>query len=342
MSDDAAIGVGVIGLGFIGRLHIAAYEAARRDGHPCRLTAVCDQDPQRRSGRVETPGNIAASEAGERLFDPAQVRAYADAHELLADRGVQLVSICTPTDTHVELAIRALAAGKHVLVEKPVALRSADVQRLADAAAAADTLCMPAMCMRFWPGWPWLKEQIGQRTYGAVRSAAFRRLGSPPGWSREFYSDLSRCGGALLDLHIHDTDFVRWCFGDPQEVESVGSVNHVTTTYRYAGGPPHVLAEGGWLPGVKFSMRYRVEFEHAVAEYDSSRDPPLILTQRGPQPIELPARTGYDLEIRHLLEAIRSGGRELRATIADAVATARLLEAEQRSLDTGAPVSAVT
>jgi predicted dehydrogenase len=119
------------------------------------------------------------------------------------------VSICTPTDSHIELAMTALAAGRHVLVEKPVALRSAEVARLAQAAAPAGRVCMPAMCMRFWPGWEWLKERIEAGEFGRVRSATFQRVGAPPDWSA-FYGDYARSGGPLHDLHIHDADFIRF------------------------------------------------------------------------------------------------------------------------------------
>src|SRR5688572_1944202 len=150
------LNIGILGLGFMGRIHIQAYQAAQRDGFPCRLLAVADPNPDRRAGHPPAVGNLGGP-APERLFDPSQVRGYSTPEELLADRDVQLVSICTYTDSHVDLALKALAAGKHVLLEKPVALRSAEVKRLADTARSAKTICMPAMCMRFWPGWDWLK-----------------------------------------------------------------------------------------------------------------------------------------------------------------------------------------
>jgi len=336
----AEIGVGVIGLGFIGGGHVRAYQAAREAGHPCRLVAVCDVDPQRRSGRAAVAGNIDTGDATRPLFDLAQVRAYADAAELIADPDVQLVSICTHTDTHVELARRALRAGKHVLVEKPVATRAVEVRRLARVAAGARTLCMPAMCMRFWPGWTWLKQRIEERTFGNVESAVFVRLGSPPDWSPEFYLRPERSGGAVVDLHIHDVDFIRWCFGQPEAVVSTGSRQHVTTLYRYAAGPRHVVAEGGWFSaaGFQFRMRYLVGFERAVVEYDSTREPRLTVMRDGrSEAVPLEATTGVDGEIRHLLEAISSGSGNLRATIADSELTLRVLEAELRSLETGKP-----
>ena len=262
------IGVGVIGLGFMGATHIRAYQAADTAGFACRLVAVSDPNADRLRGTVAAAGNLAsgAGEQGESLFDPTRVCTHIDAAALLNDPAVELVSICTPTDSHVDLAIAALRAGKHVLVEKPVAIRSSEARRLAEVVRASDRLCMPGMCMRFWPGWDWLRERVRDEAYGQVLSATFQRLGSPPSWSPEFYGDLSRSGGPLFDLHIHDADFIRWCFGPPRGVVSTGTPAHITTIYRYEAGkgPAHVVAEGGQnhAPGFPFKMRYIVAFEH--------------------------------------------------------------------------------
>ena len=127
-------GVGIVGLGFMGRTHIGAYAEAARRGHTNRLVAVCDASEERRAGRAGGAGNLESGETEELMFDPGSVAATADPAELFANPEVELVSICTPTDSHVDLALAALEAGKHVLVEKPVALTSAEVARLADAA----------------------------------------------------------------------------------------------------------------------------------------------------------------------------------------------------------------
>ena len=331
------IGVGIVGLGFMGRTHLVAYQAAARAGCANRVVALCDRLPERIRPTTARRGNLAAAR-GARIV-PADARLYLDPRRLFAEEGVELVSLCTPTDTHVPLALAALRAGKHVLLEKPVALRARDVERLVAAARAARRLCMPAMCMRFWPGWSWLAETIRARTFGRVKSAVFRRLGSPPTWSR-FYAETERSGGALFDLHVHDADFVRWCFGAPRSVSSAGSLDHVTTLYRYARGPEHVVAEGGWnhSPGFPFFMGYTVVFERATAEFALGRKPVLTLARGGrTRAVELLDQSGYDGEIRHVLAVLQRRERA-RATIAEAVGLVRMLEAERKSLVTGRPV----
>jgi len=330
--------VGVIGFGYMGRTHLAAYRAAAAAGHPNRPVALCDRDLARIGGRSLAAGNLEQEALPPAAFEG--LRAYAAPEALLTDDSVELVSLCTPTDTHVELALAALAAGKHVLVEKPVALRSRDVLLLVAAAKKARRLCMPAMCMRFWPGWSWLREALRSREHGRVKSAVFRRLGSPPSWSPGFYDDAAKSGGALFDLHVHDADFVRWCFGAPESVVSTGSLDHVTTFYRYPRGPEHVVAEGGWnhSAGFPFFMGYTVVFERATAEFALGRAPVLTLSREGrSELVALAAGTGYDLEIRHAL-AVLAGSEKPRATLAEAVGLLQMLEAERKSLETGRSV----
>ncbi|VAX39416.1 hypothetical protein MNBD_PLANCTO03-906, partial [hydrothermal vent metagenome] len=275
------IGVGIIGLGFMGRTHIAAYKAAAEAGYACRLVAVCDRNGACLDGSGNASGNLDTGNTAEQLFDPEQVACHADPAKFFADPAVHLVSICTHTDTHVEMALRALEAGKHVLVEKPLALTSTEARRVAEAARRAGTICMPAMCMRFWPAWAWLKRAIDAGQYGKVRSASFHRLGSTPDWT-DFYTDVSRSGGALVDLHIHDTDFIAWCFGRPRGVVSAGTTNHLTTIFRY-DDIPHVVAEGGWAqdPGFGFTMRFVVCFDEATADFDLGREDQLRLSRDG-------------------------------------------------------------
>jgi predicted dehydrogenase len=337
MKRTRPIGVGVVGLGFMGRTHVEAYRAADAAGFANRLVAVCDASPERRAGVAFQGGNITQGSGAQRLFDPALVRACERFDDLLADERVELVSICTPTKSHVDLAVRALRAGKHVLVEKPLSLSAAALEPLARAAEQAATLCLPAHCMRFWPGWDWLVERLRAGSFGAPHSAVFFRLGSRPDWS-PIYADLEATGGALVDLHLHDADFVRHAFGEPRAVSAGGSLHHVTALYELKGGPAHLAAEGGWdhTGGFPFRMGFRVACAEATVVCDSSADPVLRLHRGGAsETVPLAPGTGYDGEVRHLLAAIAAGGGELRVSVADALGTARLLDAERESLRRG-------
>lgn len=328
------LGVAVVGFGVMGRTHAAAFKSAGLAGLPVELRAICSRQLEpAMDGR--TRGNLAAMAGGDPPLSLEGVRTYADADQLFLDSTIDAVSITTWTESHVPLALAALAAGKHVLVEKPVALTTAEVERLA-AAVPAGLVCMPAFCMRFWPGWPWLRDRIRDQSLGKLQRLELSRVGEAPGWAPEFYGDPTRSGGALFDLHIHDADFVRWCLGEPSGVASTGTLSHVTTTYRYPDGPVLVSAEGGHLsePGFGFHMRYRAEFEAGVADFHHARSEPVLLTLGNETtPVALPPGTAYDIQARHFVEQCLGTATEpLRATVADAVAVTRLLEIEAGQL----------
>lgn len=330
---QTTIGVGVIGMGFMGWRHVEAYLRAKASGLPCEVVAVCDPMHGQRQG-PSAAGNIRGSGGS---LDLERVAEYQDPSHMLFDPSVQLVSVCTPTDTHASIATAALEKRKHVLVEKPVALSAEDVRPVAEAARRAGTLCMPAHCMRFWPGWTWLRDRIADGEFGALKRASFLRAGSAPAWSKEFYGDYARSGGALGDFHIHDADFVLWAIGAPRRVKCEGSLAHPRTTYKLAGGV-QATAEAEWSddPKAPFRMEYTAEFERGVATYRMGRTPLVEFEdESGKRTISVEPETGYDAEVRHIVEAIASGSRELRVTMDDALRVAELLDAERRSLETG-------
>jgi predicted dehydrogenase len=339
------LNVGIIGLGFMGGTHISAYLKAAAAGFGCRVAAVCDADPARLKRQVGgggggggAGGNLAT---GAAAFDPSSVRTFTCIDDILADPGIDLIDVCTPTDTHVDIAVAALNHGKHVLVEKPVALTTEPIRRLKAAAEASGKLCMPAMCMRFWPAWAWLKAAIADGRFGALRALNFQRIGAMPTWSA-FFMDPARSGGAGVDLHIHDCDFAHHCVGRPAAVTSAGHVNHLTTIYHYDERPTlHVTAQGGWLtPPTAFRMRYLAEFEHATADFDIGRPQAqqlLLAKDNAAAPVELEDLNGYDGEIRHFVTAIAEGKQnaDLHATLDDAIDVAIILETEQYAAECG-------
>jgi len=325
----------------MGGTHLDVY--AKRDD--VDVVAVSDLVPDKLSGKERTAGNVEGQAQGGFDFSQPGLAKYSEGKELIADQNVELVDICLPTPLHAEYAIAALEAGRHLLIEKPLGRTAADAHRMVEAADKAPGLAMCAMCMRFWPGWTWLKEAVGNKPYGRTLAATFQRVTSHPGGP--FYSDGEIAGGALLDLHIHDTDFVQYLFGMPASVSSAGyskettHVDHVITRYEYDNGPL-VVAEGGWAltTGYGFTMRYMVNFEQATAVFDAGAAKPLMLFEVGKEPkaIELAPAMGYELEIDYLLKCISSGQAPSTVTLADAARAVVIAEAEEKSVKTGQPV----
>jgi predicted dehydrogenase len=344
LPPDRPVGVGIVGLGFMAATHLKAYRQIDR----YRVAALCNPSGRNLDGDFsKVAGNVGSAEPLR--LDMSRVTAYRNFADILADPGVHLVDICAPTHTHPELAIAALKAGKHVLCEKPLARTAAEARQIADAAAKADTFLMPAMCLRFWPQWVWGKKAIAENTYGRCLAARFRRVAQPPGWGQKFFLDGKLSGGALLDLHIHDTDFVQFCFGRPRAVFSTGfskvsgAIDHVVTQYQVGSGAT-VSAEGSWAmtDGFGFTMSYTVVFENATADYDIARGAEALkLYQPGkpPQTLQLEGKDGYVGELQYLLDCIHNGVAPRVMTAQHGLSAVEICEAEERSVRSGQMVS---
>ena len=337
------VNIGVIGLGFMGVTHIKSYLQVK----DARIAAICDAVRLPTDGNLSSvAGNIATTAPIQ--LDMKQVKAYKAYEDLLANPEIDLVDICTPTPSHPPVALAALKTGKHVICEKPLARTSDLARQIAKAAAVAKGYFMPAMCLRFWPEWAWLKQAIDLKTYGRVLAARFRRVSEPPGWSQDTYLKGNESGGALLDLHIHDTDFVQFCFGRPSTVVSSGvtllsgAIDHVVTQYRVSSGAS-VYAEGSWLmgPGHGFNMAYTVVFENAMADYDSGRGAEALrLFEKGqsPRTVKCDGPDGYVGELTHMIEAIKAGRAPTVVTAMDGLSAVEICEAEERSIQSGQAV----
>ena len=333
------IRVGIIGLGMMGRCHLAGWEKAP----DAEVVAVADSDPKRAAGDLSGGwGNI---DAGTENLDMDRVTGTTDPGELIAMENVDVVDVCVPTPFHADLAIAALEAGKHVVCEKPLARTFRDAERIAAAAAASPGMFMPAMCIRFWPQYKWLKDAVDSGAYGRVLGATLRRVASmPPGW----FADAEMSGAAALDLHLHDTDFVQYLLGMPKAVSSCGyskttsGVDHIVTRYIY-DDIPVVVAEGAWcMDGAfGFNMSYTVNFETATADFDFARgDEALTLASGGEkQTITCEGSDGYEGELAYFADCITTGTPPAIVTAAQGAESIRIVEAEVASVETGAPVS---
>jgi predicted dehydrogenase len=329
--------VGIIGLGFMAATHLRAY----RQIPGARIAGLCNPSGRHLDGDFSNvAGNVGSNEPVK--LDVSQIKVTKNFSDLLNDSAIQLIDICAPTKAHQELAIAALKAGKHVLCEKPLARTVKAAREMVQTASAARGLFMPAMCLRFWPEWAWLKQAIEQKPYGKTLSARFRRVAEPPGWGQVNFFQGAESGGALFDLHIHDTDFVQYCFGRPSSVYSTGyskfsgAIDHVVTQYQVASGAL-VYAEGSWAMagGFGFNMSYTVNFEKATADYDVARGPEALRLCEAGQParvVPCEGPDGYVGELHHLLEAIESGKPPTVVTAQDGLVSVEICEAEEKSV----------
>jgi predicted dehydrogenase len=338
------IGVGVLGAGFMAAQHLRAY--AKTPG--VRIVALANPSGRNLDGDFSKVGGNVGDPDAPRL-DPAVVRMSRNPSDVIHAPDVDIVDICTPTATHLDLAVEALAAGKSVLVEKPMTRNAGEARKLvaaAEAAAKRGVWLMPAMCLRFWPHYVWVRRAIESAAFGKLLNARFRRVAEAPGWGHAHFLNGQASGGALFDLHIHDVDFILACLGRPSAVFASGhsavsgAIDHVLAQYVYPGGPA-VSAEGSWAmaKGFGFAMSFTLGFERATIDFDSSRPAPAFRLHGAEAPWPLPGEgDGYVGEVAHLVEAVRNGAAPTVVTADDGLAAIQVCEAEEASIRSGAIV----
>lgn len=333
--------VGILGVGFMGKMHFNTYRAYRRS----KVVALADLDPKKLAGDWSTiGGNIADKRAAK--VDLSGLHLHAKPADLFADPDVDVVDITLPTFLHAEYAVKALEAGKHVICEKPMAISLEECDRMIAAAKAAGRQLFIAHCIRFWPDYKVLRQIIKGGKYGKVVSATFWRKSLTPTWSWDnWLLDAKRSGSAVVDLHIHDTDFVNYVFGVPEAVYSSGvigavskgGVDAVVTHYVYPDGP-HVVAEGTWAlaPGFGFTHGFCVVLEKATVEMDLKANKPLTIHPLKGKSItpKVPKDDGYVAELKHFVDCIAKGKGSDVVTPQDARAALAVCLAEARSVET--------
>jgi predicted dehydrogenase len=273
--------IGIVGIGFMGRIHFLAGQ--RLTGG--KVAAICSRDPAKRAGDWRnTRGNF-GPEPGQ--VDLAGVKTYETLAQMLADPEIDLIDVCTVTDQHTPIALAALKAGKHVIVEKAIALSPQDADAMVSAARSAGKLLMVAHVLPFFPEFKYAAEVIRGGQYGRVLAAHFRRVIAKPDWSADI-GDTAKTGGPAVDLHIHDTHFIGLVCGVPKQVFSVGTiekdaVTYLTTSYLYGPGGPAVTCSSGALSmsGRPFVHGYEIFLERATLVYDSGGPPLTLLTADG-------------------------------------------------------------
>lgn len=299
--------IAMIGLGFMGSTHLKALA-----GIPsAKLAAVASDVPQQLTGDLSgIQGNLGGP--GQR-FDFSNVRKYSDWREAVRDPDVDAVDICLPTHLHLPVATAALEAGKHVLVEKPMARDGEEAHKLAETARKAGRILMVAQVLRFLPEYKALRETIASGRLGTLRAMLFRRRCGPPKWQRWVY-DKSISGGGAFDLLIHDVDFALHLFGKPQAVSAVGREDLTGSGVDWVAGVFHypdvaVAITGGWQApkDYPFSMEYSAVGDAGTLEFHSSGKPVTLYSAAGEEKLAVGTEDGYQAEIAYFVECCREG-----------------------------------
>jgi|SRR5579871_1177648 len=300
--------IAVIGLGFMGSTHLKAWKNIPE----AQLWAVVSQDEKKLAGDLSSiQGNLGGP--GEKM-DFSLVKKYHRAEEALRDPEVDAVDICLPTDQHAPVALAALRAGKHVLVEKPMALDGVAADALVAEGRKSGRVLMTGQVLRFIGAYSKTAERVKSGAMGQVRSAFFRRRCAAPAWSK-WLGDPAKSGGGVFDLLIHDVDYCVHLLGKPAAVSATGyeklenGIDVIVAEFHYPA-IGSVVITGGWHhpKAYPFSMEFTVVGENGTLDF-SSEGRPLALYGADGEKQELDAGGGdlFAAELRYFTDCVVHG-----------------------------------
>lgn len=310
----------LLGAGFIAHAHADAIKQIEG----AEVIAICD--------KVE--------EKGKKLAESCNAGYCSDIDELLKNADVDCVDICVPTFLHEEMVIKVAAAKKHILCEKPLTLSLEAADNMVKAVKESGVKAMVGHVLRFWPEYMKIKEYMDSNALGRPLQAFCQRLAVTPDWHQGNWGASEKFGGgAALDLHIHDLDYLIWLFGKPSIVMAQGMYDPV---HKEAGGLAHIattiefenkvsaIAEGGWAfkGAFPFTMVIRILCEKGTIEWifkagkniekRSEKAEIIVYKNDGSiEKLESSASDAYFLEISYLVDCIKNDRNIEKASFED-------------------------
>ncbi len=340
MSEEKSLGVGIVGTGWVSTPHIQSFER-----NPfTRVAAICSRDRERARRKADSMG----------LSDCA---AYDHYEAMLRDPQVQIVSICTPHNYHAEQAMLAAQAGKHILLEKPVALDLPSLRALDLAVRESGVKTVVSFVLRWNPLFQWIKSMLAQRTIGELFYAEVDYLHGIGPWYDQYPWNIRKemGGSSLLTAGCHAVDGMRW-FLQKEAVEVYAMANfsrsnslkyeyepNIITLIGFAGG-----ALGKVASSVECAMPYVFNIE-LLGEEGTIRNNQIFSRkwegQKGWATVSTVMPDSGDVshhpfhgEVDHLVDCIRTNV-ESHVNVSDAVKTHEICLAAGMSAATRKPVS---
>ena len=301
--------IALVGVGGMGGVHLNCYKGMT----DIELVALCDI-------RMDMLKEKAAG---------LSAKLYDNIDDMLAAEKPDLVDICTPTYLHIEQAIKAMEAGAHVLSEKPMALKSEEIDALFAAMEKTGKRYMTAQVVRFMNAYVYLRGIIESKKYGKLESLTMKRVSATPRWSWNNW--------------FIDVDFMQSVLGEPKNIVGVyhpmtdNLSNYAFANYIYEGCT--VAIESGWYndAGLGFTAEFSAIFENGNLILKSG-----VLTENN-QPVDLSNTEkvgetginisnvdGYAGEIKYFIDCVKNDSPSDMITPESAAATIKLIE---RTLD---------
>lgn len=327
--------IAIVGQGYMGRTHAEAWATL---------------------GLADRIKYVSARTPGEPLEHAPVATFVTDLETVLRDPEVDVVSICTPTSTHRDIAVRALEAGKNVLLEKPFALSVSDALAVQQVADRCGTVLMVAQVVRFFEGYRRLRTDVAGGKLGEVLSARARRFINRPDWAQWWHDD-AQSGGMVVDFAIHDYDQMNLFLGEPIRVSCIAGsrLGPVETTIEYRnGGIGQVLSFADLKRGAPFNSSIGLVGTEGFADYEFSAGSPTDHPDVGTSPdavsryrlaaagnsttADISADAPYTRQVEYFLRCVTDGAKPGLCTTPSAIRALEVSLAASESLTTGAPV----
>lgn len=325
--------IALIGCGTMGRTHLSGYEKIEA----AKVCAVCDLD---REKAAKASNNHDAA-------------VYTDFKTMMEEEQFDVLDVCLPTYLHREYAVFGMKAGKHVFCEKPVALTVEDAEEMVRTARECGVKFSVGHVLRFFPAYINAVEQIQSGRLGAPRLIRTTRNQAFPQWSWEgWYKDYAKSGGPIVDLIIHDFDWILHNFGEAERVyaksfnAAVKEQEHCMAVLRLKNGTiAHV--EGSWAypAGSPFRTTFEIVGTRGQVEFDNLDTSPVVkqtcengvyrLDRYSPVP---GLKEPYTAELNEFIGCVEQD-LEPAVTGEEAVKALRLCLAALESSKTGQPVT---
>lgn len=321
--------VGIIGSGTMGRMHAQAWANTKR----VEIAGIYDVDINR--------AQALASRYSARALEFSQLL-----------KEVDIVDICTPTHTHHQYVIEAARAGKHIFCEKPLARTLEQGEEILKEIEKAGVKFMVGQVLRWFPEYRKAKQMIEEGAIGTPLSARTTRGGAFPRGMADWYADFEKSGGVILDLIIHDFDFLRWCFGEVERVfarsltfRKLEHFDYTLVLLRFHSGViAHIEGIFAYPPGSPFRTSYEIAGDEGMLLFDNQSAIPLRVFAKpaeGAVGVAVPesplAENPYFLEIEHFLTCVEEG-REPEVKAEDGFQAIRIALSAIESVKLGKPV----
>jgi predicted dehydrogenase len=332
-SAPVAIGVVLVGAGFIADAHAAAIVASSR----AELIGIVDTDGGRAAAFARAQGGI---------------RQTGDLAEALGWPGVDAVIVCTPNDTHARIGVAVAASGKHLLVEKPLATTLADARLLAERFADAGRVLVAAHTHRFYDYGRAVRETIRSGAIGRPRSVRLSILGGWiwPDWSA-WVADPVRSGGHALHNGVHLLDLATWWLaarpttvyarGRHQTAAELAIYDYLEMVVSYESGATAVCEMSrAHRPGSLSQRDLQVVGTEGIIAQEWDGESALLYGETGVSLVPALGGNGFAAQLESWLDAI--GGAPPAMPVADAVRAVAIGVAVEESIATGRPVALST